>query len=82
LRTSPFAIAPVISWQVQPYLQSVYATDERWWQLYTLTDAAGKQRQVQATTPLFDFGLMVQAIDQRPPQVLLVGRPSASSVIN
>jgi len=48
--------------EFQPYLESVRATYEKWWQLYTLTDAAGKQRQAQQGSPPFDFGLVVQTV--------------------
>jgi hypothetical protein len=44
----------------QPYLESICADYAQWWQLYILTDAAGKQ--AAETAPTFDFGLMVQAI--------------------
>ena len=103
-----------MSTQFQPYLESIRATYAQWWQLYTLTDAAGKQKQTEAAAPIFDFGLMVQTIipqkdtlaigangirpdretkierfnvleglrkyaapDQKPPHVLLVGRPGS-----
>lgn len=46
----------------QPYLESIRITYEKWWQLYTLTDAAGKQRQAKQVSPTFDFGLMVQTV--------------------
>ncbi|MBE9033467.1 HEAT repeat domain-containing protein, partial [filamentous cyanobacterium LEGE 11480] len=46
---------------LQPYLKSVTDTYCQWWNLYTLTDAEGKQREPQEQeTPFFDFGLMVQ----------------------
>ena len=51
----------------QPYLQSIATTYAKWWQLYTLIDAEGKQRQQQESAPMFDFGLMVQTI-QKPEQ--------------
>ncbi len=96
-----------------PYLKSIRATYGKWWQLYTLTDAAGQQKQAEAAAPIFDFGLMVQTIvpkqdervggsgdrpdreakierfnvleglrkyaapGQKPPHVLLVGRPGS-----
>ncbi len=47
---------------VQPYLNSVVTTYEKWWQYYTLTDAESKQRQKQESAPIFDFGLMVQTV--------------------
>jgi predicted NACHT family NTPase len=46
----------------QPYLESICATYAQWWQLYTLTDAAGQAQQAQAAAPIFDFGLMVQTV--------------------
>jgi len=48
--------------QFQPYLESIRITYKKWWQLYTLTDAAGKQRQAKDVSPTFDFGLMVQMV--------------------
>jgi hypothetical protein len=47
---------------VQLYLRSIATTYEQWWQLYTLTDAEGRQRQAKQVAPTFDFGLMVQAV--------------------
>jgi HEAT repeat protein len=47
---------------VQPYLRVIANTYERWWQLYTLTDAEGKQRPAKQVAPTFDFGLMVQMV--------------------
>jgi len=46
----------------QPYLNAIASTYEKWWQFYTLTDAAGKQRQSQEVAPIVDFGLMVQTV--------------------
>jgi hypothetical protein len=46
----------------QPYLNAISTTYEKWWQLYTLTDAQGKQRQSKEVAPIFDFGLMVQTV--------------------
>jgi DNA replication protein DnaC len=51
-----------MSAQFQPYLESIRAAYAKWWQLYTLTDAAGKQRQAKEVAPTFDFGLMVQTV--------------------
>ncbi|GAP99633.1 HEAT repeat domain-containing protein [Leptolyngbya sp. NIES-2104] len=48
--------------EFQPYLESIRAAYAKWWQLYTLTDAAGKQRQAQQGSPPFDFGLIVQTV--------------------
>jgi HEAT repeat protein len=67
LRTSPFAIAPAMPEPFQPYLESICVTYAQWWQLYTLTDAAGKAQQAKQTAPTFDFGLMVQAIAPQKP---------------
>lgn len=51
----------------QPYLNSIVTTYAKWQQYYTLTDAEGKQRQVEESAPPtfdfgFDFGLMVQTV--------------------
>ncbi len=46
----------------QPYLESICANYAKWWQLYTLTDAQGKQRQSKEEVSPFDFGLMVQTV--------------------
>ncbi|KAM3114165.1 HEAT repeat domain-containing protein [Phormidesmis sp. 146-33] len=51
-----------MSSQFQPYLESICAAYEKWWQLYTLTDAIGKQEQSKETSPFFDFGLTVQTV--------------------
>ncbi|MBD1842172.1 HEAT repeat domain-containing protein, partial [Cyanobacteria bacterium FACHB-63] len=61
---NPFSplIQRSMSPQFQPYLESIRATYEKWWQLYTLTDAAGKERQAKQAAPTFDFGLMVQTV--------------------
>jgi hypothetical protein len=53
-----------MSEQFQPYFESVRATYARWWQLYTLTDAAGKEA-AGAAAPTFDFGLMVERREER-----------------
>jgi HEAT repeat protein len=45
----------------QPYLASIATTYKKWWQLYTLTDAEGRQQQEQAPD-FFDFGLIVQTV--------------------
>ncbi|MEQ9370364.1 MAG: HEAT repeat domain-containing protein [Coleofasciculus chthonoplastes F3-SA18-01] len=47
---------------VQPYLTAITTKYEKWWQLYTLTDAESKKRQSQDVTPIFDFGLIVQRV--------------------
>ena len=46
----------------QSYLESIRATYDKWWELYTLTDAAGRQQQAQEVAPTFDFGLMVRTV--------------------
>jgi len=46
----------------QPYLSEIATTYEKWRQLYTLTDAQGKQQQPQESASMFDFGLMVQTV--------------------
>jgi HEAT repeat protein len=58
----------------QPYLASIATTYEKWWQLYTLTDAEGRQRQEKAPD-FFDFGLMVQTVS-KPEQEQLQGGES------
>ena len=46
--------------EFQPYLDSIAFHYDKWWRLYTLTDAEGeKERSVES---FFDFGLMVQTI--------------------
>ena len=57
---SPITTQPEIDFQ--PYLEAVATTYAKWWQLYTLTDAAGKLRQEKDPAPMFDFGLMVQTV--------------------
>ncbi len=59
----------------QPYLDSVASTYEKWWQYYTLTDAAGKQRQVEESAPLFDFGLTVQTVPKQAQEQEQEGKP-------
>ena len=50
----------------QHYLASICTTYEKWWQLYTLTDATGKQPQSKAgASSFFDFGLMVQTVKRK-----------------
>lgn len=51
-----------MSSQFQPYLQSIATTYEKWSELYTLTDAQGREKiRVKQSAP-FDFGLMVQTV--------------------
>jgi HEAT repeat protein len=51
-----------MSAQFLPYLESIRTTYAKWRELYTLTDATGKQRQTKEVAPTFDFGLMVQTV--------------------
>jgi hypothetical protein len=44
-----------MSLDFQPYLESIHATYAKWWQLYTLHDATGKQKQAEAAAPIVDF---------------------------
>jgi hypothetical protein len=55
-------ITPQPGIDFQPYLNSIATTYAKWQQYYTLTNAEGKQRQVEESAPLFDFGLMVQTV--------------------
>jgi predicted NACHT family NTPase len=51
------------------YLRSLIATYEKWWTHYTLTDATGKAEQpAPEQPPIFDFGLMVQAVQNETPE--------------
>jgi predicted NACHT family NTPase len=45
------------------YLASLTCHYAQWWTLYTLTDAVGQQER-PVLSP-FDFGLMVQSVEQR-----------------
>ncbi|MEQ8381224.1 MAG: HEAT repeat domain-containing protein [Coleofasciculus sp. A1-SPW-01] len=47
---------------VKPYLTAITTKYEKWWQLYTLTDAESKQRQSEDVTPIYDVGLTVQRV--------------------
>ncbi|MGD1714324.1 HEAT repeat domain-containing protein, partial [Dapis sp. BLCC M172] len=48
----------------KPYLESICQEYAQWWEVYTLTDVAGKKpvEQRQNISPLLDLGLMVQTI--------------------
>ena len=46
--------------EFQPYFDSIALHYDKWWRLYTLTDAEGQEER--SAEPLFDFGLMVQTI--------------------
>jgi HEAT repeat protein/predicted MPP superfamily phosphohydrolase len=47
------------------YLESLCNTYAQWWQVYTITEVVGRQRvESQASPRLFDFGLMVQTVEQ------------------
>ena len=52
----------MINWG--PYLESVCREYDRWWEVYTLTDVAGKRphEQRQNIFPFLDLGLMVQGV--------------------
>ncbi|MFM7425188.1 MAG: tetratricopeptide repeat protein [Elainella sp.] len=48
------------------YLKSIQAHYERWWELYTLTDAMGRERQEQKQQALaFDFSPVVQTVQRQ-----------------
>jgi hypothetical protein len=54
----------------EPYLRSLSASYDKWWQLYTLTDAETKTQQQNEPQPWktpFDFGLMVQTVQRDRP---------------
>ncbi len=48
----------------RPYLESICREYAKWWEVYTLTDVAGKKslEQRQNISPLLDLGLMVQTV--------------------
>jgi HEAT repeat protein len=48
--------------EFQPYLNAIARHYDKWWNLYTLTDAEGREREQRSTEPFFDFGLTVQTI--------------------
>ena len=53
----------------QAYLRSLNTAYEEWWELYTLTDAVGREkikRQTEQSAFPFDFGLMVQTVKPQP----------------
>ncbi|MBE9139213.1 TIR domain-containing protein [Nodosilinea sp. LEGE 07088] len=51
--------------QFEAYLRSLKATYENWREYYTPTDAVGKVEQPKPKQPsVFDFGLMVQTVEQ------------------
>ncbi|WP_293136067.1 HEAT repeat domain-containing protein [Okeania sp. SIO3I5] len=54
----------------KPYLESICQEYAKWWEVYTLTDVAGKKRleQRQNISPLLDLGLMVQTIESEEKQ--------------
>ncbi|MBS9771541.1 MAG: HEAT repeat domain-containing protein [Trichodesmium erythraeum GBRTRLIN201] len=58
----------MINWG--PYLESVCREYDRWWEVYTLTDVAGKKphEQGQNIFPSFDLGLMVQRVKSEEKQ--------------
>ncbi|NEP94476.1 NACHT domain-containing NTPase, partial [Okeania sp. SIO2F5] len=53
-----------------PYLESVCRDYAKWWEVYTLTDVAGKKplEQRQNISPLLDLGLMVQTVESEEKQ--------------
>jgi predicted NACHT family NTPase len=53
--------------EFEPYLKAIATTYEKWWQLYALTDAEGKQ-PLKDAPPIFDFGLMVQTVNEKRQQ--------------
>ena len=58
----------MINWG--PYLESVCQKYGRWWEVYTLTDVAGKRphEQRQNIFPFLDLGLMVQGVKSEEKQ--------------
>ena len=46
--------------EFQPYFDSIALHYDKWWRLYTLTDAEGQEER--SAESFFDFGLMVQTI--------------------
>jgi len=51
------------------YLESICTDYAQWWEVYTLTEVVGKQQQKPEKIPLlFDFGLMVQTVEQEQEQ--------------
>ncbi|MGD1803995.1 HEAT repeat domain-containing protein, partial [Dapis sp. BLCC M126] len=54
----------------RPYLESICREYTQWWEVYTLTDVAGKKslQQRQNISPLLDLGLMVQTIESEEKQ--------------
>jgi predicted NACHT family NTPase len=46
--------------EFQLYLDAIDRHYAQWWNLYTLTDAEGRERQQAQAVPLFDFGLRVE----------------------
>ena len=49
--------------EFQPYLDTIALHYEKWWKLYTLTDAEGQEER--SVESFFDFGSMVQTIGQK-----------------
>ena len=54
--------------QFKHYLESISENYKHWWNLYTLTDTEGKkqqeEQQEQKLSSPFDFGLMVESVQQ------------------
>ena len=57
--------------EFQPYLDSISLHYDKWWDLYTLTDAEGQEER--SAESFFNFGLMVQTIVPKDEPEL--GRP-------
>ena len=57
--------------EFQPYLDSIERHYDKWWKLYTLTDA--ERQEERSEESFFDFGLMVQTIVPKDEPEL--GRP-------
>lgn len=57
----------MINWN--PYLQSIRNEYQEWWQVYTITDVVGtKNLEKSPRDCLFDFGLMVETVEETKPQ--------------
>ncbi len=54
----------MVNWH--QYLESLCKEYAQWWQVYTITDVVGRRRvEVEPLPLLFDFGLMVQKVQDR-----------------
>jgi predicted NACHT family NTPase len=54
--------------EFQPYLESICATYDKWWELYTLTDAQGREKMRSQSSAPFEFGLTVQTVKKEEQQ--------------